>query len=236
MPLSLPLPPHLPPSHGPSAPHGSGPRQANGPNSATQVKMPTPPWMKGPLVLPPEQIIDFSKKPHRDRDRKSDDCDRSLTEKVRGGRSRHAVKRIVQSITKLRELDGPDVEEERPKQASGFEFAFDVPFEDGGLGSSDGGGRWVPWTRAEKLVFPRMKKEKVPTKAELSLPEAELGRLRAESVKMKEWLNVRKIGVSSDVVEEIRKKWRRSELVMLKFDLPLCRNMDRALEIVEVGT
>ena len=51
---------------------------------------------------------------------------------------------------------------------------------------------------------------------------------------MRTWIKVKKAGVTQDVVDQIKRTWRRNELAMIKFDIPLCRNMDRAREIVEV--
>ncbi|XP_058088029.1 chloroplastic group IIA intron splicing facilitator CRS1, chloroplastic isoform X2 [Magnolia sinica] len=250
MPSSLPLSPHLAPSNGPYPPHTSTPPPSNCPNTTTHIhfplppsfpktpiKVPTPPWIKGPLLLPPEKILDLSQKSHKNHTRKPYSRDRSLTEKVRGGRGRQAMKKILESIAKLQEFDASDGAES-PAIESGFEF--EVPLgeqaedEDGRSGSNEGGK--MPWARAEKIVFWRVKKERVATKAELSLSEAELVRLRREAVKIRKWIKVKKVGVSLDVVDEIRKTWRESELVMLKFDLPLCRNMDRAREIIETKT
>ena len=72
------------------------------------------------------------------------------------------------------------------------------------------------------------------TAAELSLDSGLLERLRGEATKMKKWVKVKKAGVTWDIVSQIRFLWKNNELVMLKFDIPLCRNMDRAREIVEV--
>lgn len=94
----------------------------------------------------------------------------------------------------------------------------------------------VPWARAEKkLGFPRLKKEKAPTAAEMSLDPACLARLRGEAAAMRKWVKVKKAGVTDCKVEEIRRLWREGELAMVRFDEPLCRNMERAHEIVEAS-
>lgn len=96
-------------------------------------------------------------------------------------------------------------------------------------------GKKVPWARAEKkLGFPRLKKEKALTAAELSLDPAFLARLRGEAAAVRKWVKVKKAGVTDCKVEEIRRFWREGELAMVRFDEPLCRNMERAHEIVEV--
>jgi RNA-binding protein YhbY len=48
------------------------------------------------------------------------------------------------------------------------------------------------------------------------------------------WVKARKAGITTEVVEEIKRIWRFHELAMVKIVDPLKRNMDRAREIVEV--
>lgn len=92
----------------------------------------------------------------------------------------------------------------------------------------------MPWEKDEKMVFLKVKKEKTVTAADLTLDKVLLQRLRNEAARMRIWVKVKKAGVTQAVVEEIKKTWRTSELAMVKFDIPLCKNMDRAREIVEV--
>ena len=98
----------------------------------------------------------------------------------------------------------------------------------------------MPWEREERVVFRRVKRERERererevTAAELSLGGELLERLRGEAARMRKWIVVKKAGVTQAVVDQIGLIWRDGELAMLKFDLPLCRNMDRVLEIVEV--
>ncbi|KAL5809932.1 hypothetical protein ACOSQ4_026500 [Xanthoceras sorbifolium] len=94
----------------------------------------------------------------------------------------------------------------------------------------------MPWSKEERVVYRRMKKEKVERRAETVLDKVLLGRLRGEARRMRKWVKVMKAGVTENVVYEIRLAWRRSELAMVKFDIPLCRNMERAREIVELKT
>ena len=189
--------------------------------------------MKGPLLLQPHEVLDLSKlhtkkSSNNERVEKSD---KALTEKV-GVRGKRAVGKIVRQIEKLQKND---LSEET--QMGCAEFGLEVCLE--GLGEDGSSGERViekmPWEKdVEKLVFRRMKKEKVVTAAELRLDKALLERLRGEAAKMRKWVKVKKAGVTQGVVDEVRLLWRRNELVMLKFDVPLCRNMDRAQEIVEV--
>lgn len=93
----------------------------------------------------------------------------------------------------------------------------------------------MPWEREEeRFILRRTKKERVPTTADLILDEALLIRLRREASKMRKWLNVRKAGVTETVVNDIRWIWKSNELAMVRFDVPLRRNMERAQEIIEV--
>lgn len=93
----------------------------------------------------------------------------------------------------------------------------------------------MPWEREEeKFILRRRKKERVLTTADLILDEGLLKRLRLEGSKMREWVNVRKAGVTETVVNDIRSVWEENELAMVRFDVPLCRNMERAQEILEV--
>jgi len=92
----------------------------------------------------------------------------------------------------------------------------------------------MPWENDEKIVYEKIKRKKTVTAAELTLDKVLLRRLRNEAARMRTWIKVKKAGVTQDVVDQIKWTWRRNELVMVKFDIPLCRNMNRAREIVEV--
>lgn len=97
-----------------------------------------------------------------------------------------------------------------------------------------GSRRRMPWEKDDGVVL-RRTKQKTVTSAELNLDKMLLERLRGEASKMEKWVKVNKVGVTQDVVNKIQFIWERNELAMLKFDVPLSRNMDRAREIVEVG-
>ncbi|KAI3747780.1 hypothetical protein L6452_10430 [Arctium lappa] len=203
-------------------------------NSATK----TAPWMNTPLVLEPNQVIDFSKPKNRKKssDNKDEKAAKSLTHKVSGGRGKHAMKKILYSIDNLEEESQELRDTENNSEQMEFDLSLGKLEED-----SDGGDkRWfrrkLPWEREERMVFRRMKKVKVVTAAELSLDVGLLERLRGEARKMRNWVKVKKAGVNEGVVEQIRLIWNTDELAMLKFDMPLCRNMDRAREIVEIKT
>lgn len=206
--------------------------------SNNPVKMPTAPWMRGPLLVPPREVLDLSRSRSSNkgsRDRKPEKPDRALVDRASGVRGNKAVQKIVQSIEKLRgrgESDGAG------NESGEIEFGLcleSLKEEEEEEGAKSGFGGRMPWVReGEKLALMRTKREKAASVAELSLEKESLERLRKEAAKLRKWVKVKKIGVSQAVVDEIKWTWRRNELAMVKFDVPLCRNMDRAQEILEV--
>lgn len=195
--------------------------------------MPTAPWMKGPLLLPPHQVLDLKKTQHsKSLGRgKVDRAERALTDKVGGVRGNKTVRKIVRSIERLQlTRQSAECDSDLEEIELGLQISSD---QVEGKGKSYFGGK-LPWVKDERVIFRRTKKEKAVTTAELTLDKELLARLRMEAKKMRKWVKVMKIGVSKEVVDEINRIWRRSELAMVKFDIPLCRNMDRAQEIVEV--
>ncbi|XP_074308309.1 chloroplastic group IIA intron splicing facilitator CRS1, chloroplastic [Silene latifolia] len=206
----------------------------------TKIRMPTAPWMKGPLLVDSHEVINLAKPKFKKKLPNSDQnkSDKSLTEKVSGRMGKKAVKKLVRSIEQL-QLDNhlvtthknwDDTQKNWGDLGGGFLRGDD---EENEMGRK----KRMPWERNEgKMVFRRVKKEKVVTAAELSLDKELLERLRGEACKMRKWVKVKKLGVTERVVDEVHSIWANNELVMLQFDLPLCRNMDRAREIVEIKT
>lgn len=196
--------------------------------------MPTAPWMKGPLLLEPDEVLNPSQPTNTRKPLGSHKQDGFLTEKISGRMGKKAMKKVVESIEKLQggsiDLGGAQ------KNMGGFGGGFSMGrLEGGDCGGGSKFGRKMPWERAEdRAVFRRVKREKVATAAELNLDKELLERLRGEASKMRKWVKVKKAGVTQAVVDEVHSIWANNELVMFKFDLPLCRNMDRAREIVEV--
>lgn len=201
--------------------------------SNAAVKVPTAPWMKGPLLLQPSEVIDLSKpRKKKDYDNATEvRYNKSLTEKVSGGRGKRAMKIVVRSIEKLQELHNSDHSQEKPGQ-----FPFGVSLDLFNERENSKSERKLPWSRADKVVFRRVKKEKVVTVAELSLPKELFERLRSEAVRMRKWVKVKKAGITQNVIDEINSIWKYNELALMKFDMPLCRNMDRAQKIAEIKT
>ncbi|XP_068643062.1 chloroplastic group IIA intron splicing facilitator CRS1, chloroplastic [Aristolochia californica] len=198
------------------------------------LKMPTAPWMGAPLVLTAKEVLDLSRS-RKEKTKQEDDFDSSLTERVKGGRGRQAMKKIVRRISNLQKLHPKDMSismRTDESQIGEFGVLMNKIGEEGGKKLKTK----VPWARAEKIVLPRTKKEKVITAAELTIGKDELERLRSEAVKIRKWVTVKKAGVTEVVVKEIWRRWRDCELAMVKFDVPLCRNMERAHEILETKT
>ncbi|XP_059293338.1 chloroplastic group IIA intron splicing facilitator CRS1, chloroplastic [Lycium ferocissimum] len=240
-------------------------------HSTSGIKGPTAPWMKGPLLLEPNQVLDLSKS------RRKKDTNFAVTQnpidalsgKVSGGRGKKAMKKIYQGIDKLQETQNLEFTHEETDAK--FEFQFppgslaqweDVSFEFDeqtpygkhdnvesiervefdilsreceGKGIRKNGGK-MPWESEERILYRRMKKDKVITAAESNIDAMLLERLRGEAARIQKWVKVKKTGVTRAVVDQIHLVWKYNKLAMLKFDLPLCRNMDRAREIIEMKT
>ncbi|KAL2934099.1 CRM-domain containing factor CFM2 chloroplastic [Bienertia sinuspersici] len=74
---------------------------------------------------------------------------------------------------------------------------------------------------------------KSPTLADLTIEETELKRLRREGMVVRDKVNVPKAGLTQPVLEKIHDKWRKSELVRLKFHEDLAHDMKTAHVLVE---
>ncbi|KAI4347186.1 hypothetical protein L6164_008021 [Bauhinia variegata] len=101
----------------------------------------------------------------------------------------------------------------------------------------------LPWERdgekdeAEELDRGlRKRREKAPTLAELTLEDEELRRLRRMGMLVKEKISVPKAGLTQAVLDKIHDKWRKGEVVRLKFNEVLARDMKTAHEIVQRRT
>ncbi|CAN6451629.1 unnamed protein product [Victoria cruziana] len=100
----------------------------------------------------------------------------------------------------------------------------------------------LPWERDEegggevKDLKKRERRVKAPTLAELTLPDEELKRLRRLGMLLRERISIPKAGVTQAVLEKIHDKWRKSELVRLKFHETLAHDMKTGHEIVERRT
>ncbi|XP_076957356.1 CRM-domain containing factor CFM3A, chloroplastic/mitochondrial-like [Bidens hawaiensis] len=72
--------------------------------------------------------------------------------------------------------------------------------------------------------------------AELTLPEAELRRLRNAAYRLKNKIRVKGAGVTREIVASIKDKWKSTEVVKLKFEGAGALNMKRMHEILEMRT
>ncbi|WJX29917.1 hypothetical protein P8452_18510 [Trifolium repens] len=104
----------------------------------------------------------------------------------------------------------------------------------------------VPWKREEEreigggggIEEEGFKKRtlKAPSLADLTLEDELLRRLRREGMRVRERVNVPKAGLTQEVMEKIHERWRKEELVRLKFHEELAKNMRIAHQIVERRT
>ncbi|CBI27903.3 unnamed protein product, partial [Vitis vinifera] len=72
--------------------------------------------------------------------------------------------------------------------------------------------------------------------AERMVPEHELRRLKNIALRMLERIKVGAAGVTQSLVDAIHEKWRKDEVVKLKFEGPSSCNMKRTHEILETRT
>lgn len=81
----------------------------------------------------------------------------------------------------------------------------------------------------------RRRTAKAPSLAELTLEDEELRRLRRVGMYIRERINIPKAGLTQPILQKIHDKWRKEEVVRLKFHEVLAVNMKLAHELVEVG-
>ncbi|CAN6445083.1 unnamed protein product [Victoria cruziana] len=204
------------------------------------VNVPVAPWMKETMVRPNDRVLDLSKKGNDRCKEVSGDGDKLFTAGVRGGRGRQTMRKIIQKVNKLGEFR--EMKHRSPNSTdSGLRFTEFARRLENGIGEeqvSDSVQRVkLPWARAESVVLRRRAKKCYGlTPEKLGLSEVLLSRLLYEAEKMKVWVKAKKAGVTQEVVDGIRRTWKNGELAMVKFDVPLCHNMERAREIVETKT
>lgn len=120
-----------------------------------------------------------------------------------------------------------------PNTRGGFSKEF--PFGDENVSRGVDGEVTFPWEKnipneARRSVDSRKNR----SLAELTLPQSELSRLRNLALKVKNKTRVGGAGVTQQVVESIREKWKSSEVVRLKIEGPPALNMRRVHETLEV--
>lgn len=223
------------------------------PGFGSEPNMPTAPWMQEWSNVPTK---DFEKKDagkHKAEFDNNDD-DMVQTRHFDGGRGISAMHRIVDRIRNLRyvleakkerdsnaEIDSPD-RKFLPNSSIGslLEKSWvnmdSVVHEDG----QEATNILLPWERGDENVEEREaekpKRVRAPTLAELTIPDPELRRLRTLGIKLKERINVKKAGLTQNILDKIHDSWKTSELVRLKFDEPYLHNMKRAHQLAEDKT
>lgn len=168
-----------------------------------------------------------------------------------GDKGRNSIERIVH---RLRNLGVGEEEEEEVDDEEGGNVGFSGEEKLGDLlkkkwGRPDTiieeeGEPVLPWERGESTsggVREEGKKlndrrARAPTLAELTIEDVELRRLRTQGMTLRERINIPKAGVTTVIVEKIHDKWRKSELIRLKFHETLAHDMRTAHEIVERRT
>lgn len=109
---------------------------------------------------------------------------------------------------------------------------------------SDSDESVLPWEREERgavemeggIESGRKRRGKAPTLAELTIEDEELRRLRRMGMFIRERISIPKAGITNAVLENIHDRWRKEELVRLKFHEVLAHDMKTAHEIVERRT
>jgi RNA-binding protein YhbY len=216
------------------------------PSPATKPRANSAPWPSpGPPVEP------------RKANHKNDDGDRAETRYLDRDKGHSAIERIV---LRLRHLGlGSDGEEDEQPDGIDGDDAMPLTGEEklGDLlqrewvrpdlmlveGESGGSNDVLPWEREEEKVEEsgrarrkeRRAVAKAPTLAEFTIEDEELRRLRGMGMVVRERISVPKAGLTKEVLEKIHGKWRKEELVRLKFHEVLAHDMKTAHEIVEVG-
>ncbi|XP_057844711.2 CRM-domain containing factor CFM3, chloroplastic/mitochondrial isoform X2 [Cryptomeria japonica] len=220
--------------------------------------MPTAPWMQGWSNVP---IKDTKKKAEKSKvDLDSENDDLGQVQHFDGGKRKTAMHRIVNRLRNLsnieeaRKRDRDDSSSNSPEETYFAEKKImpsnnigtllekswgdtDQEIQENGKGSMN---IPLPWERinaiAKSAKPERENRVKTPTLAELTVPDAELKRLRTLGIRLKERINVPKAGLTQNVLDKIHDQWRTSELVRLKFDEPLSENMKRAHQLSEDKT
>lgn len=164
----------------------------------------------------------------------------------RGGTT--AIERIVLRLRNLGlgsdDEDEEEVEEADAMPATGEEKLGDLLRRDWARPDSmlieDEDNMVLPWERGEEQRDEegdgglKRRAVRAPSLAELTIEDVELRRLRRIGMTIRERINVPKAGITQAVLEKIHDRWRKEELVRLKFHEALAHDMKTAHEIVEV--
>ncbi|XP_061338297.1 chloroplastic group IIA intron splicing facilitator CRS1, chloroplastic-like [Gastrolobium bilobum] len=202
------------------------------------IKAPTPPWMKGPILLQLHDLLHFSNPKRFNKgldkvEKHEHEHEPTDNDKAKVVRGKKVMKKIVQIVEKLHRTQNLAETQMGSAKVENFGGCLESLKENEEVRSRER----MPWEKDESVVSLRMKKEKAFIAADLTLDKVLLRRLRDEAATMRNWVKVKKAGFTQVVVDEIKRTWeKKNELAMVKFDIPLCLNMDRAREIIETKT
>ncbi|KAI3976338.1 hypothetical protein MKX01_021880 [Papaver californicum] len=90
--------------------------------------------------------------------------------------------------------------------------------------------------RVERDENEKLREEKVPTLAELTIPQHELRRIRKVGIELKKKLKVGVSGITEGIMNGIHERWRRSEVVKIKCEDLSKLNMKRTHDLLERKT
>ncbi|WZY70268.1 hypothetical protein YC2023_002508 [Brassica napus] len=182
--------------------------------------------------------------------------DLGVTSGENGDGGSSTMERIVEKLKKFGFVDDDQFQDEETEQERRFVeeeegnvrntrggFSEESPF---GAYGGDGEVKF-PWEKVsskekekekEELVNGvwTAKKESRYSLAEMTLPQAELNRLRNLMFRTKSKMRVKGAGVTQAVVDAIQEKWKSSEIVRLKIEGTNALNMRRMHELLERKT
>ncbi|KAM4106660.1 hypothetical protein ACB094_04G082000 [Castanea mollissima] len=226
------------------------PRPRPKPKSSPKPKSTSAPWLnKWPSHTPPfknDAVADVEDRVET----------RYFDNKVKG---HSAIERIVLRLRNLGLVSDEELEEADdgvdalPPPATGEEKLGDLLrrewirpdfiFEESENGLDN--ESVLPWERDgeedkvvedEERAWTPKRRAKAPSLAELTMEDEELRRLRRVGMYIRERISIPKAGITKEVLEKIHAKWRKEEVVRLKFHEVLAHDMKTAHEIVERRT
>ncbi|PIA63604.1 hypothetical protein AQUCO_00201151v1 [Aquilegia coerulea] len=236
--------------------HSNNSRVRRKPYNSSKTSGSSAPWIK--KWTPIKDKGDTEKKNLNLEKKRTEEEDQVQHKYFGGDKGRNSIERIV---TRLRNLGlGSDDEEEEEEVEldeengnvgyTGEEKLGDLLQRNWGrpdtiIDDEEDEQMLLPWERPESEFKSSREVEgkklndrrvKAPTLAELTIEDVELRRLRTQGMTLRERINIAKAGVTTVIVEKIHEKWRKSELVRLKFHETLANDMRTAHEIVERRT
>lgn len=120
-----------------------------------------------------------------------------------------------------------------PNTRGGISEEF--PFGDESVSGRGSGEVRFPWEKNAPIEQKSLDSRKSRSLAELTLPASELTRLKNLTLRVKNKMRVTGAGVTQQVVETIKERWKSSEVVRLKIEGPPALNMKRVHDILEVS-